>query len=150
MAIWSLSRPYGTSTAGSPTNAGSQYRSRRRGRTHVCTHTRSRATADTGGGRDNVQGGSENRYPVGKGRQADVNPHAGWSPSVPGDRGSRLARGDPAAALGVGPGRFPGAMRDRTAAKARGERAGGGQREGTKVGSTAGGSAPVAMRRVGA
>src|SRR2546430_7762524 len=40
MAIWSLSRPYGTSTAGSPTepgtatNAGSQYRSRRRGRTH--------------------------------------------------------------------------------------------------------------------
>jgi hypothetical protein len=38
------------------TNAGSQYRSRRRGRSHVCTHARSRAAAYTSRGRDYVPG----------------------------------------------------------------------------------------------
>jgi hypothetical protein len=123
-------------------NAGSQYRSRRRGRTHVCTHTRGRATADAGRGRDNVQGGSQDRHPVGKSRQADVHQDARWSPSVQGDRGSRSARGNPAAALRVGL-----AVSWRRAGQGQSRwrvmgRAGSGQ----KV--KAGGSAPAAMRRV--
>jgi len=82
-------------------NAGSQYWSRRRGRTHVCTHTRSWTASNAGRGCHDVPRGSQDRDAVGEGRQAHVDSHPGRPPAVPGDGGPCAARGYPAASVGV-------------------------------------------------
>lgn len=64
---------------------------------------------------------------MGQGGEAHVHPHTRWSPSVQGDRGSRSAGGNPAAALRVGPGRFRRVSVGAVALACHG-RAGGGQK----------------------
>src|SRR5437763_1078849 len=127
MAIWSLSVIWDIPTAleerrgrTNEKNPGSPHRSRRRGRTHVCTHARGRVAADPGGGGDDVPSGPEDRHAVGEGGQADLYPYARGPPPVPGDRGSRAARGHSAAAHRVT--RVPDAGGTRMLVAARGDR----------------------------
>ena len=136
--------PHGVATA---TNAGSQYRSRRRGRQHVCTHPRGRASADPSRGSDHVPGRPEDRHTVGQGREADFHTYARRAPPVQGDRSSRIARGNPAAAFGVTSGRIPGAVPAREAC-ARSRAHGGGQAEAVQQGGVGPGGGSAASRGV--
>src|SRR5215468_6824129 len=110
MAIWSC-RPYedindkllAEHQGQTTTTRGSLHRSRRRGRTNVRTYSRGRATADARGGRHDVPCRPQDRHALGEGRQANINPHAGGAPALPGDRGPCTARGHPAAAFRVAP-----------------------------------------------
>jgi hypothetical protein len=101
-AIWGYQRqaPYGAPRP-TTTTRGSLHRSRRRGRTNVRTYSRSRAPTDPCRGCHDVPCRPQDGHPVGKGREADVNPHARGAPALPGDRGSCSARGHSAAAFRV-------------------------------------------------
>src|SRR5262249_42523214 len=107
MAIWSLSAIYGhprLAPHGAPCSTTTQDRNTGPGgeaTAHVRTYTRGRAAVDTRGGRHDVPCRPQDRHTVGEGRQTDLDPHAGGTPAVPGDRGSCTARGDSAAALRV-------------------------------------------------
>src|SRR5580704_10747186 len=101
-AIWGYQRqaPFGHQ-GHTTTTRGSLHRSRRRGRTNVCTHSRGRAATDPSRGRHDVPCRPEDGHAVGQGREANVDPHARGAPALPGDRGPCTARGHPAAAFRV-------------------------------------------------
>src|ERR1700757_4966388 len=102
LAIWGYQRqaPFGHQ-GHTTTTRGSLHRSRRRGRTNVRTYSRGRAATDPCRGRHDVPCRPQDGHAVGEGRKADVDPHAGGAPALPGDRGSCSARGHSAAALRV-------------------------------------------------
>src|SRR5881392_1007270 len=107
MAIWSLLGPNWDIPDSLPTEhqATQETQDRTTGpggeATHVRTYTRGRAAVDARGGRHDVPCRPQDRHTLGKGRQTDLDPHAGGTPALPGDRGSCTARGYSAAALRV-------------------------------------------------